>query len=174
MAGLAAVSGVANAAFAIRGDAVFDDDTGLLWERAVNKPGNDVANWGEAKAYAEGLTLAGKDDWRLPTIAELTELYDDLKKSGVCTADCTGDRGPFVGIKSPIWSATQPDMNDPFSHSALNFFVGNSLIYSDFNNIPFAWAVRDGDVSDVPLPAAGWLLLSGLGGLGLLRRRRTI
>lgn len=34
------------------------------------------------------------------------------------------------------------------------------------------WAVRDGDVSQVPVPAAGWLLGSGLAGLIVARRHR--
>ena len=29
-----------------------------------------------------------------------------------------------------------------------------------------------GDLPDIPLPAAGWMLIAGLGGLGALRRRR--
>ena len=35
----------------------------------------------------------------------------------------------------------------------------------------YAWAVRDGDVSSVPIPAAAWLFGGALVGLGLVRRR---
>ena len=39
-------------------------------------------------------------------------------------------------------------------------------------NVSYAWAVRDGQVSTVPVPAAAWLLGSGLLGLlGFIRRR---
>jgi len=43
---------------------------------------------------------------------------------------------------------------------------------NDFNF--FAWAVRSGDVSVVPIPAAVWLFGSGLIGLlGVARRRKA-
>ncbi len=29
------------------------------------------------------------------------------------------------------------------------------------------------DVAEIPLPAAGWLLLAGIGGLAAMRRRKT-
>lgn len=45
----------------------------LTWAPADN--GTDVT-WHEAKTYCEGLTLAGHDDWRLPAIEELEELFD--------------------------------------------------------------------------------------------------
>ena len=37
--------------------------------------------WWEALAYAEGLTLAGQSDWRLPTIKELSSLVDRTRQS---------------------------------------------------------------------------------------------
>jgi Protein of unknown function (DUF1566)/PEP-CTERM motif len=178
MAGLSGVASVAHAAFIVRGDAVFDDATGLLWERAVNKAGNDVASWVGANAYAEGLTLEGKDDWRLPTIGELENLYLGIKASGVCTGyfgntvfDCTGDRSPFIGIQSRIWSATLVDPTNQFGgHYAYDFADGRRLGYIDLNNDPAAWAVRAGDV---PEPGTLALLGLGLAGLGLSRRRRA-
>jgi len=36
-----------------------------------------------------------------------------------------------------------------------------------------AWAVLDGDIALIPIPAAGWLFLSGLAALGWMRRRAT-
>jgi hypothetical protein len=49
-----------------------------------------------------------------------------------------------------------------------------SFVYSVLANpqqAPDTWA-GTGTLAPVPLPAAGWLLLSGLGGLGLLGRKR--
>lgn len=46
VAGLAALAGAANAEFIVRGDAVFDTETALSWERVANKSGNDVSSWG--------------------------------------------------------------------------------------------------------------------------------
>jgi hypothetical protein len=52
---------------------VTDRATGLTWTKA---DGGKALNWKEALAYAEGLKLAGHDDWRLPNVKELQTLVD--------------------------------------------------------------------------------------------------
>jgi len=49
-----------------------DPKTGLEWQ--CDSPGE--MPWNEALAYAKSLSLAGKKDWRLPTVAELETLLD--------------------------------------------------------------------------------------------------
>ena len=52
---------------------ITDKATGLTWQQADSGKG---MNWQEALAYAEGLTLAGHSDWRLPNAKELQTLVD--------------------------------------------------------------------------------------------------
>jgi len=52
---------------------VTDRATGLMWQQADSGRGMD---WAAALQYAETLTLAGHDDWRLPSAKELQSLVD--------------------------------------------------------------------------------------------------
>ncbi len=52
-----------------------DPKTGLEWQS--ESPGE--MTWQEAQEYAESLLLDGKEDWRLPTLAELESLLDRTK-----------------------------------------------------------------------------------------------
>ncbi len=49
-----------------------DPKTGLEWQRESR----GEMSWYEAQEYAKSLSLNGKDDWRLPTAAELETLLD--------------------------------------------------------------------------------------------------
>ena len=51
---------------------VSDQNTGLMWQKT---PG-DKLTWADAQKAAESFSLAGHDDWRLPTIKELYSLMD--------------------------------------------------------------------------------------------------
>lgn len=50
---------------------VTDNVTGLIWQQT---PENRIFSLSEAEAHCENLTLAGRDDWRLPSIKELYSL----------------------------------------------------------------------------------------------------
>ena len=57
-------------------ETVSDLTTGLVWQKADSSKG---MNWQEALAYCEGLSLGGKDDWRLPDAKSLQSLVDYTK-----------------------------------------------------------------------------------------------
>jgi hypothetical protein len=60
--------------FTDNGDGTISDQaTGLMWQQADD---GVARNWQGALAYAEGLTLAGHDDWRLPNAKELQSIVD--------------------------------------------------------------------------------------------------
>ena len=73
------------------GDGTISDNvTGLMWQQ---DPGEKMT-YAEAVAGADSFTLAGYDDWRLPTIKELYSLiqFDGLDISGPTTSTAS----PFI------------------------------------------------------------------------------
>jgi hypothetical protein len=48
--------------------------TQLIWQKAPNAT---AVTWENAITYAEGLSLASANDWRLPNIKELQSLNDE-------------------------------------------------------------------------------------------------
>ncbi len=85
-----------------RREGVFrDEKTALMWARRDN--GLDIA-WAPAAAYCERSTLAGFEDWRLPSLAELESIHavwsrrefkiaDSIALTGCCpwSSDRDGD-----------------------------------------------------------------------------------
>ena len=59
--------------YAVGAETVLDNQTGLVWQQPYDP--ND-RTWTDALAYCEGLSLAGYDDWRLPSYKELLTLVD--------------------------------------------------------------------------------------------------
>jgi Protein of unknown function (DUF1566)/Secretion system C-terminal sorting domain len=75
-----------------------DNLTGLTWQKAPNL---DTLTWENALVYAEGLTLSGFSDWRLPNIKELESINDErIVNPSVSTTYFT-----TIGVKK-YWSST--------------------------------------------------------------------
>lgn len=86
---------------------VTDRATGLIWQQADN---GRAMTWQAALAYAEGLVLAGHDDWRLPNAKELQSLVDYTRApSAKDPAKRTAAIDPVfkLGIPEPwYWTGT--------------------------------------------------------------------
>lgn len=85
------------------------------------------------------------------------------------------DPAPFINLPTSHgwWTGTElPAQSEEDSSGAFyfSFDSGNQEKFTlDANR--HAWAVRDGDVSAVPVPAAVWLFGSAIGLLGWIRRK---
>ncbi len=89
------------------------------------------------------------------------------------SAGALTNTGPFSNIQSSFyWSATEyADDN------SLAWYFGMQDGYQDIidiGNEKYAWAVKSGDISSVPVPAAMWLFGSGLLALAGLVRRKPV
>lgn len=76
---------------------VLDSQTRLMWTRKDN---GKRLNWCEANQSAKELDLEGYRDWRLPSLKELHQLWDQHSR-------CI--RKPFELTGAWVWSATRDE-----------------------------------------------------------------
>ncbi len=74
---------------------VSDSQTKLVWQQAVQYP----VTWPAAQSYCDALVLGGKNDWRLPTMAESQSIVDYSKT--LPAADAT----KFPNNGGELWTA---------------------------------------------------------------------
>lgn len=102
---------------------VTDNTTCLQWQKIpqVIESGQGGVTWQRALEIAENLTLAGKSDWRLPDINELTSLADFSHLPGIDPVILTINYGYDNSVF--FWSSTT-SVSD--NSNALIFFYGRT------------------------------------------------
>jgi len=118
-------------------EAVFDRQTGLVWERSANLY---FGSWAAAKKRCEKLSLGKHTGWRLPTIFELASLVDPNVPSPGPTLP---SGHPFSAVPRFYWSSTS-DLNNNANAWGVGFNIGD--VGSGVKSaIDYIWCVRDGD-----------------------------
>lgn len=75
-------------------ETVSDLSTGLMWQKISDF---QLYKWQSAMDFCDGFNLAGYDDWRLPEVDELFDLYFPV----------TGFDGVFEGPVATYWASTE-------------------------------------------------------------------
>ena len=163
----------------VEADAEFAYDTVLdaTWYLTGNNTG---LIWEDAKSWAAGLTVGTFSGWSLPaadpacgvnldcTSSQLGELY--YTALGNPAFGPLSNTGPFKSLQSSYyWSGTEYAPNPGL---AWYFYTTIGVQYPNYKSYFIdALAVRPGDVAAVPEPGVVALLLSGLAGVLVMRRR---
>ena len=127
---------------AFNGDAVLDNETGLVWERS---PQTTSARWSAARRTCVEKTVGGQKGWRLPSLPELRSLVDP----SVAPPGTTLPPGhPFLAVQSAVyWSETRVG-EDPTGAWAVHFGLGGGAVYINWAHAVQVWCVRGGVKAD--------------------------
>ena len=114
---------------------VTDTLTGLMWVRA---PSAVVSTWENALTSANGLTLCGFSDWRLPNVNELESLVNSEVSDQAAFLNTQGSSNVQVSF---YWSSTS--FTGP-THAWLIFMGGGGVGTNAKTNSRFVWPARAG------------------------------
>jgi hypothetical protein len=92
-----------NPRFTVSGDCVSDNLTGLMWAKNGNRL-NGTKSWQIALDFANGLSLCGYSDWRLPNVNELESLVNYDQSNSATWLNTQG----FTNVQSEhYWSSSR-------------------------------------------------------------------
>ncbi len=115
-----------NSDYTIGALTVIDKITQLEWQRIPSTDVNpntagtqSTANWDNAKAHCDGLSLDGHADWRLPRVAELASLIDYNIGSPAINGVV------FPGTQSSLYWSASSGVSSSSSAWVVNFNSGS-------------------------------------------------
>ena len=127
--------------------AVLDEVTGLMWQRSVDVgPGEGGGFvWPAAVSHCDALSLAGFEDWRLPTRLELVSLVDFTRSEPAID--------PVAFPDTPTtWTWSSSLAKDPTNFAwYVNFFFG----YTNTNDRVYSEQVRCVRTADIVFSQSG-------------------
>lgn len=196
------VTGAANAALLSRagGQAYYDDVLNITWlgdANYANTSGwnNGWMTWYDAQTWISSLNAEnnvghlGVNGWRLPETlqpdASCSIQYFGQSSGAGCTGSEMGHLyhvdgiesltpGPFTRVESTSYWSNTTHEDDPGRAWRFAFSSGGGVQdHVGKSNLLHAWAVRSGDIAEVPVPGAAWLLGTGVVALGTRLKRRT-
>lgn len=181
------------------GTAYYDDQLDITWLTNANLSASEtfgvagissggLMNWNTAQDWIAAMNSSGGtgylgfSNWRLPDVDINNDFVIESCSTGsICLDNEFGHMyyfnnvsdsspAPFPPLYFSYWSGTETS-GGAFAYR--HYIDLGTTIYEDKFVQMGVWAVRSGDVMAVPLPAAGWLLGSGLVGLvGVARKKR--
>ena len=104
-------------------DTVVDNFTGLEWQRKAAEPRSQAS----AQKYCRDLVLNGKDDWKLPTVEELSTLPDRHRRNPAIDVDA------FPNTPTESFWTSSAVVGEPNGAWDVDFYYGY-VNYSDVNN----------------------------------------
>ncbi len=122
--------------FTPAGDCVTDNLTGLMWVKA---PDSTTRTWANALAHANGLTLCGYADWRLPNVNELESMVNAEQADSALWLNSQG----FSNVQADhYWSSTTLAVSTGYAWY-VDMWVG--LVVFDYkDHYYYVWPVRAG------------------------------
>lgn len=114
--------------------AVRDNSTGLVWEQNPSTPATD---WSNARLQCVNKNVGGTRGWRLPSVAELTSVLNQLTQGSTPVVP-----SEFAGVQSVnYWSATSIDTSGNGSKWSVNFTDGTAGFTPKGTSLA-VWCVR--------------------------------
>lgn len=128
-----------------------------------------AGTWWGATAYASTLSLGGASGWRLPTESELLGVFAAAGYSNTFIH-------PYFHVSYVFWTSTEvgnyrvAQVQNGGPDAISSYTAGKGADSTNVRQV--AWAVHEGNISQVPEPNSGMLMVLGATGFAIAHWRR--